>query len=84
MENVRDRSMADSSCDSPRPLSGILKNKVPRIQKINLEESKSDASKSSRSELRKKKKADKEKLKLTKKVKEPVRIEAPITEASVE
>ena len=32
----------------------------------------------------KKKKAEKEKLKLTKKVKEPARIEAPITEASIE
>lgn len=31
MENVRDKSMADSDMESPRPLSGILKNKIPRV-----------------------------------------------------
>lgn len=59
LENVpRDKSMAASSrgSDSPRPIS-ILKNKVPRIHAVNLEDVRSEAS---RSELRKKKKKDKD------------------------
>jgi hypothetical protein len=75
----RDRSMANSSMNSqnssPFPLSGILKNKVPRFAKD--EESKSDIE-----NLRSKKKRREDK-RSAKKARKPELIR-PITEASLE